>query len=289
MRAADEDTLFDVIAHLPQEAQEALLKLAVGERPEAPKAAPVEALFASGEPDVLCSVGPVDPFAHPDALRRFRALKDVEALRRALDEPWEKWAVFLHPSQSALVVRDFSGPARVSGSAGTGKTVVALHRAVYLARKNPNSKVLLTTFSDALAHMLERKLRTLVVGEPDVAARIEVKAIGRVGLDLYAEAFGAARVLSDETIRALIVEAREKRPGAKFSLPFLLGEWFDVIEPWLVKSAETYTKVSRLGRKARLGANQREALWPLFQDVRDAIAAQARQRRRRCSPASTNG
>ena len=95
VRAADEDTLFDVIAHLPQEAQEALLKLAVGEKPEAPKPEPVEA----------------DPFAHPDALRRFRILGDVEALRRALDEPWEKWAVFLHPSQAALVARDFSGPA----------------------------------------------------------------------------------------------------------------------------------------------------------------------------------
>ena len=72
VRAADEDTLFDVIAHLPQEAQEALLKLAVGEKPEAPKPMPAE----------------TDPFAHPDALRRFRILGDVEALRRALDEPW---------------------------------------------------------------------------------------------------------------------------------------------------------------------------------------------------------
>jgi superfamily I DNA/RNA helicase len=216
----------------------------------------------------------VDPFAHPDALRRFRALKDVEALRRALEEPWEKWAVFLHPSQSALVARDFSGPARVSGSAGTGKTVVALHRAAHLARKSPKSKVLLTTFSDALAHALERKLRTLVAGDPEVAERIDVKAIGRAGLDLYAEAFGAAKVLPDEMIRALIAEAREKRRSAKFSLPFLLGEWFDVIEPWLVTNPETYATVSRLGRKARLAAGQREALWPLFQDVRDAIAAQ---------------
>ncbi len=256
VRAADEDTLFDVIAHLPQEAQEALIKLAVGEKPEAPKPAPAEA----------------DPFAHPDALRRFRILGDVEALRRALDEPWEKWAVFLHPSQAALVARDFSGPARVSGSAGTGKRVVALHRAVHLARKNPSSTVLLTTFSDALAHALEGKLKTLVSGEPDAAARIVVRAIGRVGRDLYAALFGGLKLVAPETVRALIAEAAKQRSG-KFSLQFLISEWSDVIEPWLVRSKEDYAKVTRLGRKARISAGQRDALWPLFQAVRDEIAA----------------
>jgi hypothetical protein len=255
VRAADEDTLLDVISHLPQEAQEALLKLAVGEKPEAPKPAPVE----------------TDPFSHPDALRRFRILGDVEALRRALDEPWEKWAVFLHPSQAALVQRDFSGPARVSGSAGTGKTVVALHRAAQLARGNPSSRVLLTTFSDTLARTLEVKLGTLVLGEPDVAARIVVKAIGRVGRDLYTELFGARKLVALETIRALIAEAATTR-GAKFSVSFVVSEWTDVIEPWLVRSGEDYAKAPRLGRKTRLSASQREALWPVFSAVRDAIA-----------------
>jgi UvrD-like helicase C-terminal domain/AAA domain len=256
VRAANEDTLFNVISHLPQEAQEALLKLAVGEKPEPPKPDPVEA----------------DPFAHPDALRRFRILGDVEALRRALEEPWEKWAVFLHPSQAALVARNFSGPARVSGSAGTGKTVVALHRAAHMARQNATCRVLLTTFSDALARALERKLKTLVSGEPEVAARIAVKAIGRVGSDLYADAFGPVCLVTPETVRALIGDAT-KQKGTKFSLPFLIGEWFDVIEPWLVQSKEDYIKVTRLGRKTRLSVSQRETLWPLFQDVHEAIAA----------------
>ena len=258
VRAANEDTLFDVISHLPQEAQEALLKLAVGEKPEPPKPARPE----------------TDPFAHPDALRRFRVLGDVEALRRALDEPWEKWAVFLHPSQAALVKRDFSGPARVAGSAGTGKTIVALHRAVHLARANANSKVLLTTFSDALAHALEKKLKTLVAGEPDVAARIIVKAIGRVGVDLYADSFGLPNVATTAAVRALIAEAARKLTGVKVSMQFMQNEWFEIIDPWLVGSVEGYGKVSRLGRKTRLSANQRDALWPIFQEVRAALNAQ---------------
>ena len=204
-------------------------------------------------------------------MRRFRLVGDVEALRRALDEPWEKWAIFLHPSQAALVARVFSGPSRVSGSAGTGKTVVALHRAAELARKNPSSKVLLTTFSDTLASALEGKLRTLVSGEPGVAARIVVKAIDRVGSDLYAEAFGTPKIVAADTVRALITEAA-KSHGVKFSIPFLVSEWTDVIEPWLVRSKEDYAKAPRLGRKTRLSAGQREALWPLFVAVRAAIA-----------------
>ena len=151
VRAATEDTLFDIIGHLPQEAQEALLKLAVGEKPEPPAPAPVEA----------------DPFAHPDAQRRFRVLNNVEELQQALDYPWDRWAVFLHPAQRDLVERTFSGPARVSGSAGTGKTIVALHRAVHLARANSEATVLLTTFSKPLANSLQMKLATLVGGDPE--------------------------------------------------------------------------------------------------------------------------
>jgi hypothetical protein len=64
---------------------------------------------------------PADPFDHPDARRRFRVVTDVEKLTRALEYPWERWTVFLHPAQRALVERRFGGPARVAGSAGTGK------------------------------------------------------------------------------------------------------------------------------------------------------------------------
>ena len=88
-------------------------------------------------------------------------MTNVEELQRALDFPWEKWTVFLHPEQRQWVERDYNGPARVSGSAGTGKTIVALHRAAHLARTNPDARVLLTTFSDTLANALQTKLKRL--------------------------------------------------------------------------------------------------------------------------------
>ena len=112
-------------------------------------------------------------------------MTNVEELERALDFPWEKWTVFLHPEQRQWVERDYTGPARVSGSAGTGKTIVALHRAVYLARTHPDARVLLTTFSDTLANALQTKLRRLIGNEPRLAERIDVHSLDAIGLRLY--------------------------------------------------------------------------------------------------------
>ena len=129
VQAVNEDGLFYLADKLPAEAAEALLELATGGKP---KVAPV------ATPDA-------DPFEHPDAQRRFRVMSNVEELEQALEYPWDKWTIFLHPCQQQLVEREYNGPARVAGSAGTGKTIVALHRAVYLAKHYPDARVLLTT------------------------------------------------------------------------------------------------------------------------------------------------
>lgn len=257
VRNATEDSLFDIIDHLPQEAQEALLKLAVGEKPQPPEPASVEA----------------DPFAHPDAQRRFRVLTNAEELKRALDYPWDKWAVFLHPAQADLVTRSFSGPARVSGSAGTGKTIVALHRAVHLARTNPQATVLLTTFSKALANALRSKLASLAGNEPQITARITVKAVSAVGYDLYSERFGQPQIAPASLVKSLIVKAATEVEGHRFSTHFLIGEWNDVVDAWQLRSWEDYRDVSRLGRKTRIGGKQREALWAIYERVRAALTA----------------
>ena len=105
VKKATEDKLLALADHLPAEAAEALLELATGGKPHVPQPA-------------LATANPSD---HPDAPRRFRVMTNVEELQRALDYPWEKWAVFLHPEQRRWVERDYAGPARVSGSAGTGQ------------------------------------------------------------------------------------------------------------------------------------------------------------------------
>ena len=94
--------------------------------------------------------------------------------------PWEKWTLFLHPAQQQLVEREYNGPARVSGLAGTGKTIVALHRAVFLARTHPDSRVLLTTFSDTLANAIRLKLKRLIINTPHIGERVEVYAMNAI-------------------------------------------------------------------------------------------------------------
>ena len=135
-----------------------------------------------------------NPFEHPDAQRRFRVMTNSRSCERALDFPWEKWTVFLHPEQRQWVERDYAGPARVSGSAGTGKTIVALHRAVHLARTHPEARVLLATFSDTLAHALQAKLRRLIGNEPRLAERIDVHSLDAVGLRLHKMHCAARRI-----------------------------------------------------------------------------------------------
>lgn len=160
VRNANEDSLLDLSEHLPDEAAEALLQIAVGEAPT-----------------YVARVVTKDPFEHPDAKRRFHEISSEDELELALDFPWAKWAVFLHPAQRKLVERDYDGPFRVSGPAGTGKTVVAIHRAVYLARNNPDARVLLTTFSDTLADFLRSRVTRLIRNEPRLMERLEVAAI----------------------------------------------------------------------------------------------------------------
>ena len=120
--------------------------------------------------------------------------------------------------------RDFSGPARVAGSAGTGKTIVALHRAVWLARQNPDARVLLTTFSDALSNALQAKLRCLIGNEPRLGDRLEVHSVNAIGRRLYEVHFGRPKIASREQVQELIEATAVAVEGHKFSQSFLLTE-----------------------------------------------------------------
>ena len=252
VRNANEDSLLELAEHLPSEAAEALLELAVGGTPQVVK--PVAAI--------------ADPFEHPDAQRRFRLMTNVEELERALDYPWEKWAVFLHPAQRQIVEKDYGGPFRVAGAAGTGKTIAAIHRAVFLARANPDVRVLLTTFSDTLADVLRTKLRRLIYNEPRLAERLEVEAIDRVGERLYREQIGAPKIATRELVRKLLAKAVDEAETHKFRLRFLLSEWENVADAWQLNHWEAYRDLKRLGRKTRLPIEQRSTLWSLFERVK---------------------
>lgn len=255
IREVDEDGLVDLLPRLPEEAQEALVALATGERPE-PR--PIELSLIA------------DPFSHPDAKRRFWVATDEDALAQALQKPWAEWLVFLHPSQRAAVERNFNGPARVSGGAGTGKSVVAMHRAAALARSSQDGRVLLTTFSKTLAGRLSQGMDTLMGPASDARQRVEV-----THLHAYAYAHVSRiekpAIADQRIVDELIAEACRNLEG-DFDETFLRAEWDAVIDFWGITSFEGYREVSRIGRGSALSPRARQRLWSVFAEVRRSLA-----------------
>ena len=278
VRKANEDEILEIAEHLPDEAAEALLTLAVGEPPRAiePPATVVE---PTKPPEVSLPIESVpsesddvtESFEHPDARRRFHSVDDADELARALDYPWDQWAIFLHPAQQCIAEADYNGPFRVSGSAGTGKTVVALHRAVFLARDNPDARILITTFSNTLADDLREKLRRLIHRNPRLADQLEVDTLDTVGERLYRAEFGNLRIATQETVRELVSGVTDQAERDGFSHRFLLDEWTNVVDAWQLDSWESYRDVTRLGRRTRLSANRRLILWSLFESVNSEL------------------
>jgi len=267
--AADEEQLLSLVTRLPEEAAEAVLDLAVGKKPQRSTVATETS----------------EPFEHPDAQRRFRVIASNEELEQALAFPWERWTVFLHPDQRSLVEKSYSGPARVSGSAGTGKTVVALHRAAHLAKANPDSRVLLATFSETLAYALKTQLRRLLSGDPRVAERVDVHSLDSLALRLHKSVLGEVKPATPEHIAELLQKALKSMPpgsaGLKFSLRFLYSEWEQVVDAHQLRSWEAYRDVPRLGRKTRLPESQRAAVWEMCARVLEELESRQLKTRSR--------
>lgn len=258
VREMVEDELDRLFDHLPAEAAEALYDYATGGKLSDHKLQPAAVA--------------TNAFAHPDSQRRFRVLDNIEELQAALDAPFEKWAVFLHPAQRALVEKPATGPTRVTGSAGTGKTIVALHRAVQLAVQDRATRVLLTTFSAELSEALEKKLAILTEATPELRERIDVRPLDEAAVELYASVHGHPAIVDESEIAEIVDTAKAMGLGGDLSREFLSEEWTELVDAWGVDSAESYTNIPRTGRRTRLGPKQREAAWAVFEHIRIALS-----------------
>lgn len=256
VRGTQEELIFDLFEKLPSEAAEALLDHATGGRIEQ---------------HVTVKTPGANPYTHPDALRRFRVVENLEELKAALDQPFEKWAVFLHPAQRTLVERSWSGPVRVSGSAGTGKTIVALHRAAYLAKAR-GQKVLLTTFSKSLAAALLKRQDILALSEPSSHGLVTVSTLDEIVFEIYEQVFGRPNMATAEALHAAIEAAQSAGLGKGFTPDFLFEEWDELVDPWGVDDGVAYAKIPRLGRRTRLGSAQRESAWQVFTFIKKWLA-----------------
>lgn len=205
---------------------------------------------------------------HPDAKRRFALVNDEEELAAALEFPWHQWTVFLHPDQRKYSELDYSGAARVSGSAGTGKTIVALHRAAYLAKANPKNKILLCTFTKTLAAALKLKLEILFTNNQNALQQIEVTHFEGLAFNSLKRQEKQPNIASKIQIENFFRRAREESLICKYPIGFLLSEWENVIDAWGIETLSDYLDINRVGRKSKLGSTQRSEIWPVFAAVK---------------------
>jgi superfamily I DNA/RNA helicase len=261
----DLDRLAD---RLPQEAYEALFFVASGFS--------VDEVLTDMAARVPLQVDTTDfraALGTPDSRRRFHVVEDDLELMEILNAPLDRWRIFLHPTQRRLVENDWNGPVRVTGGAGTGKTVVAIHRAKWLAEHiftKPEDKVLVTTFSRNLAADLRDNLARLC--SKDTLDRIEVVNLDKWASDfLRKHGFGYRVVYGEELNRhwgkALALAATE------FDLPqsFYREEWGHVIQAQGLTNIDQYLRASRIGRGIRLSRSQRKAIWSVFEEYRTQL------------------
>ena len=196
--------------------------------------------------------------------KNFVVVEGEDELRRIMAEPLEKWRVFLHPTQRKIVGKDYNGPARVLGGAGTGKTVVAMHRAKQLAAKaSGNERILFTTFTANLAADIRENLRKICT--LDELRKIEVTNLD-AWVNGYLRESGFSAQIDYEGIPALWEKAMVlANVDLPFEANFYEEEWNRIVISQEAMTLEKYVKASRNGRGSRLDRKKRMQIWKVFE------------------------
>ncbi|MEU2625891.1 UvrD-helicase domain-containing protein [Kitasatospora sp. NPDC007106] len=252
---------------LPEQQYDVLLGLASGLDPKDIDREIVQAHARTAPPESIALGHDELALAMARSRGRVALVSGPQELMEILERPFDAWRVFLHPSQHQLAYREtYAGPARVTGGPGTGKTVVALHRAYHLARSLPQDapagSILLTTYTKELAADLERCLGLLVTDET-VRAKVRVVNVDALANEIVRRERGGSPL-------KLLVQQRDitsrwsrvgRRLGLDFTDVFLDQEWRQVILAQAIESPEAYLKASRTGRGVALGPLKRAQLW----------------------------
>lgn len=256
------EDLDQIQPYLPEEAYEALYWIAnLGYSVD-------QALNEISKPVTVDANDLASALNHPDSKRRFVVVKSIDELVEMLNAPLEKWRVFLHPSQASLVSRNFTGPARVLGGAGTGKTVVAMHRARYLASqvfKASTDRILFTTYTKTLAANIQANLKSLCGDEGE---RIEVVHLHSWAANFLRSQGIQCEVASSKEIQQCWQDAFSAVGTGEWSEPFFKNEWEQVVQAQSISNQEEYLHAPRLGQHVRLSRPQRASVWEVFDEYK---------------------
>ena len=257
---------------LPVEAYEGLFLVAAGDT--------VDQVLISRETRVDQKIDTDDFVAaleKPESLSRFVVVQDDQAMQAIMNAPLAQWRIFLHPTQHKLAMGDRSGPVRVLGGAGTGKTVLAMHRAKWLAehRTVDGQKVLVTTFTKNLALDIEDNLKSMC--SKDTMAKIEVR-----NLDAWVHAYMRSNKLehrivygrsSDAAAQAWQAALATKDGSLGLMDDFYEQELEQVILAQGLTTLDEYRTARRTGRGVVLSRSKRDVVWPVFEEYRGQLAS----------------
>ena len=264
-RIVDEAELYAIANYLPDAQGDAALLLADGKT--------TDEVWAELAHDYDLSGGEIDTDDIHTALREpgtqshFAVTSNDAELVALLSGDFEAWRTFLHPTQRSVAHRPvFNGPAKVTGGAGTGKTVVAIHRARFLAQQlidsgDDTSRVLVATYTNSLGDNLDRTLRGFC--SPQQYRRLQVATVDSFARQTLAAAKLRVRPVHNSTLRQLADQATsmaglddEGRDGR-----FLLTEWEQVILAHEMTTLVDYVTSPRPGRGSRLNRSSRKQVW----------------------------
>ena len=208
------------------------------------------------------------------SMTSFAAVGDADAFRALLERPIEDWMVYLHPSQAWPVNLGIDGPVRVRGGAGTGKTVVGLHRARRLAERE-GASVLLTTFVSNLPTVWQGLFATFA---PEVRGRIDMRTVDSLAMAVYREGGGDCVPAEETQVGAIVDRLHEEARGRIGGLSaYQLRQELDFILTGRgISDAGEYMSLARTGRGSRLPAAAREAVWGLYERYRRSLARDGR-------------
>ena len=262
MEIKDEDKFIAFISKWPEEIQEALFDLVTGNK------SITQVCMELEDQSVEEELSLVESLEQKDSKRRFYTVDDLEELDHILESDMEKWRIFLHPQQEEIVSKDYSGPALIEGGPGTGKTVVGMHRAVYLSQHhypaNKDYKILFCTFSKKLAFYISDKL-TQLVEQKDITNNIDVYGVDSLIYKLVKQNNLTDFDLDIEKNKE-IFEDLYQNFDLEYSIEFYKTEYKEVIQRNQIENLEQYLAVSRLGRGKALHAKRRKKAWQFFKE-----------------------
>lgn len=258
----------DDLCSLPSEAFEVVCEI-IDKTPEQWRNPPID---EEAEAEVRLR----ESLAQYGVLAGFTRLLSADEAQRVLNAPIEDWMVFLHPDQRAAVLRRYEGPARVRGSAGTGKTVVGLHRAAELARRYAGEgQVLFTTFVKSLPPVFEHLYGRIpgthageveFVGLDKLANTVCTEAGLRLRVDMQSSDAAFASAWKQCAGMATLVKAGVTKGYALEEIQY-------VVKGRGLSTIEQYLELERTGRRMPLSRALREAMWELFESYRVQLAA----------------